>query len=207
MNEIEYIKKNAHKADTILRQLAFPNTSRSFAGIDDIEFVAVFESGSNVMATCEEDKIIVNIHHFNCWNKKYCDKELVQVLMHELIHHFVRSWFNDKPYVRGFNGDNSPIFILFVMWFNSRLREYKIELNSNSAPSSVEYFYEKEWARICKGNFFMLFKECLDIANNFNNVLQDFNEKLYKLNEKICIGANFKFNSRQGDKADFYSGV
>ena len=53
----------------------------------------------------------------------------------------------------------------------------------------------------------MLFKECLDIANNFNNVLQDFNEKLYKLNEKICIGANFKFNSRQGDKAEFYSGV
>ena len=36
MNEIEYIKKNAHKADTILRKLAFPSTSRSFAGIDDI---------------------------------------------------------------------------------------------------------------------------------------------------------------------------
>lgn len=207
MNEIEYIKKNAHKADTILRKLAFPNTSRSFARIDDIEFVTVFEPDEHYMAICEEDKIIVNIHHFNCWNKKYCDKKLVQVLMHELIHRFIGIWIDNKQYVGGFSGDSSPIFILFVMWFNSRLREHRIGLNSTSAPTSVITTYKKEWDRIFKGNFFMLFKECLDIANNFNNVLQDFNEKLYKLNEKIYISANFKLDNTQGDKDAFYSGV
>lgn len=207
MNEIEYIKKNAHKADTILRKLAFPNTSRSFAEIDDVEFVTVFEPDEHYMAICKEDKIIVNIHHFNCWNKKNCDKELVQVLMHELIHRFVGIWFGDKTYVRGFRGDSSPIFVLFVMWFNSRLREHRIGLNSESDPTFIKHFYEKEWDIIFNGNFVTLFRECLDIANRFNKTIQELNEDLHTLNEKICVTASFRFDDTQGDKDAFYSGI
>ena len=207
MNEIEYIKKNANKADTILRKLAFPNTSRSFAEIDDVEFVTVFEPDARYMAICEEDKIIVNIHHFNCWNKKYCDKKLIEVLMHEFIHRFLGIWFGDKTYVRGFSGDSSPIFILFVMWFNSRLREHRIELNSDTASPFVKMFYEKEWDIIFNGNFVTLFRECLDIADRFNKTIQEFNEDLLNLNEKIYVVANFRFDDTQGDADAFYSGI
>lgn len=207
MNEVEYIKKNAYKADTILRKIAFPNVSRTFASIDDIEFCAVFEPEASYMAICGENKIIVNIHHFNCWNKRYCDKELIETLMHELIHHFIRCWINDKDYIKGFSSDNSPIFILLVMWFNSRLKDYKIGINSKMAPSSVKTFYNKEWDRILNGNFLTLYRECLNISNGFNNVLQEFNADLRSLDEKIYIAASFSLDDTQGDKDAFYSGL
>ena len=207
MNNVEYIVKNARKADTILRKIAFPNTSRSFASIDDIEFCEVFEPEESYMAICEENKIIVNTHHFNCWNKKYCDKKLIETLMHELIHHFIGCWIDDKDYIKGFSADNSPIFILFVMWFNSRLKDYKIGINSKTASSSVKTFYDKEWDIILNGNFLTLYRECLNIANGFNNVLQEFNADLRSLDEKICVAASFSLDDTQGDKDAFYSGV
>lgn len=207
MTQIEYIKKNAYKADMILRKIAFPNQRRNFTSIDDIEFKAVFEPDSDYMAICGEEEIIVNIHHFNCWNKEYCDKKLVEVLMHELIHYFIKCWIDDKDYVRGFSGDNSPIFILFVMWFNSRLTDYKIGLNSETAESSVKHIYEEECNKILNSEFLTLYRECLYIATEFNIIIKEFNLELLNLGEKICVGASFKFDETQGEEDAFYSGA
>ena len=205
MDQLDYIIKNAKKADKLLRQAAFPYQRKNFTYFDNLKFTAVFEPDSTYMAMCKEDEIIVNTSKFSCWNKEKCDKELVEVLMHELIHNYIGHWFHDRDFITGFSGDNSHIFVLFVTWFNKHLKGYNIGLNSYTAEANMKRIYKELYDKLDVISFTDLFIKCIEIIEKFNLIIKEFNQDLLNRKEKIVVGCMFNFSDNDGDYTGAYN--
>lgn len=193
MNNVEYIVKNAKKAESILRKIAYPYYRKSFVDIDDIEFKAVFEPGDNFLGLCGDGEITINTAYFSCWGKVYCDKKLVEVLMHELLHHYIKEWFYERNTLKGFHADESPVFILFVMWFNAHLKDYRIGLNSELAHHGVMNIYKDIYSNLDTYCITDLYARCLDITRKMDDLITVLNCELHEKDVNLFIKCGFNY--------------
>lgn len=210
MNEMEYLIKNVIKANKELTRLAYKDRrNKSFVDLDELEFKLYEnkETTTNAYYMSSENTVYVNKANFSCFDKKkkYCDRELLKTLQHEMIHCWIDEWIDKMSsytYVVNFRDDDSFCFSLIVRWFNQY--GLGIRVNKKYCHRDDEIANKDIVAAIENGcSFIKLYRMLMQKTKEMDNVLIETNKKLvrlyteHKIDSAYVVSYNYNQNKKQ----------
>lgn len=154
MDKQEYLMKIVKKAENELKKKAYPRVHCRFMDIERLKFEWFESWEADGTYDKEEKRISLNIR-FCDENRTRIPRRAVEVMKHELIHHYCYYWLDQYEYEVDYSnylhwcGDGSPVFNALLMWFN------------------VPYYGSKSYRRFVKTDFAQEIMEC----SNFNKVM------------------------------------